>query len=160
MGIVRFIDTSVFVELLNIPGMNELYTELKKEYELFYKNGDTFVLPVAVLVETGNHIAHIPDGALRRNIALKFVNLVEKAISTEDNWNVMPEISEDVLREILVNFPNHASSEIGFGDVSIIEQFEDYWKNRQPIGEMRIWSLDNHLSAYQRTGGLSRRKDR
>lgn len=160
MGIVHFIDTSVLVELLNVPGMNANYTELKEEYELLEQNGDTFVLPVAVLVETGNHIAHIPDGTLRRDIALKFVNLVEKAISTEDNWNVMPEISEDVLREILANFPDHASSEIGFGDVSIIEQFEDYWQNCQPIGEMRIWSLDDHLSAYQKTGGLSRRKNR
>lgn len=159
MSMVHFIDTSVFVELLNVPGMNERYAEIRQDYELLAQNGDTFVLPVAVLVETGNHIAHIPDGTLRRRVALKFVDLVKRAINMEGNWNVMPEISEDILERILVSFPKHASSEIGFGDVSIIEQFEDYWQNRQPIGEMRIWSLDDHLSAYQKTGGLSRRKN-
>ena len=36
----------------------------------------------------------------------------------------------------------------------------DYWRNRQPIGEMRIWTFDTHLMGYTRTGGLSRRKNK
>ena len=52
MSNVHFVDTSVFVELLNIPSMNEKHGELIKEYKKLAIRGDVFVLPVAVLVET------------------------------------------------------------------------------------------------------------
>ena len=55
MSNVHFIDTSVLVELLNIPKMNERHAQAQTEYEALAAKGDVFVLPVAVLVETGNH---------------------------------------------------------------------------------------------------------
>lgn len=160
MSTVHFIDTSVLVELLNIPGMNERYEEAKKEYELLNENLDVFVLPLAVLIETGNHIAHIPDGNKRHEIAEKFTAITKRAIKAESNWNIIPEIPISILERILDQFPIQAVAETGLGDISIIEQFNDYWENRQPIGEMRIWSFDAHLSGYLRTGGLSRRKNK
>ena len=57
-------------------------------------------------------------------------------------------------------FPAQAQSKMGFGDVSIIDQFNDYWENRQPIGKMRIWAFDAHLQGYSHTGGLARRKNK
>ena len=159
MSNVHFVDTSVFVELLNIPSMNEKHGELIKEYKKLAIRGDVFVLPVAVLVETGNHIAHVSDGTKRRDIAVKFTDLLKKAVNSEDNWNIAPELSDEILSKIIESFPGQAQAKIGFGDTSIVEQFEDYWKYRQPIGHMRIWSLDNHLAAYDKDGGLSRRKN-
>ncbi len=160
MSKIHFIDTSVFVELLNVPGRNGHHEDIKSEYELLVKNGDMFVLPVAVLVETGNHIAHIGNGNDRHRIAQLFSTIVQKAVDMEDNWSVIPEISTAILKNILRQFPAQACAQTGFGDASIIEQFEDYWNNRQPIGEMRIWSEDQHLQSYSRTGGLSRRKNK
>lgn len=158
MSNVHFIDTSVLASLLNIPGKNEHYADAKTEYEQLVQRGDTFVLPVAVLVETGNHIAHISDGRIRRAVAKKFAEVAKEAMKAESNWNIAPEIPSDVLQIILTQFPDQAMAGVGFGDVSIIEQFNDYWENRQPIGEMRIWSFDDHLSAHTKTGGLTRRK--
>lgn len=160
MSKVHFIDTSVLVELLNVPGKNERYEEVKAEYEQLAKHGDIFVLPIAVLIEAGNHIAHISDGNMRYQIADKFSAIVWKAAKSEDHWNVMPEIPIEVLEKILKQFPKQAAAETGFGDISIVEQFNDYWETLQPIGEMRIWSLDAHLLGYSRTGGLARRKNR
>ncbi len=160
MSNVHFIDTSVLVELLNIPKMNYRHIQAKEEYEKLVAKGDTFVLPVAVLVETGNHIAHISDGNIRYQVATQFSSLVKKAVRSEDNWNTVPGISMGTLETIMNRFPVLAQSQTGFGDISIIEQFNDYWKNRQPIGEMRIWAFDDHLQGYQQTGGLSRRKNR
>lgn len=160
MSTVHFIDTSVMTELLNIPHMNKQYEEAKKKYEQFHQNGDVFVLPVAVLVETGNHIAHISDGQKRYAIANKFVDFIKSAVGVESNWNITPQISDDVLTSILNQFPNEAAQKIGFGDVSIVEQFNEYWEKHQPIGKMRIWSFDQHLSGYEKVGGLSRRKDK
>ncbi len=157
---IHFVDTSVFVELLNIPGMNDAHEEFTLEYHMLTQDEDMFVLPVATLIETGNHIAHIPDGGKRWEIANKFSDIVGKALLAEGNWSVIPQISTEILENILNSFPTQATGATGFGDVSIIEQFEDYWKNKQPIGEMRIWSRDHHLQSYIHIGGLTRRRDR
>lgn len=160
MSKIHFIDASVLSELLNIPGMNDRHSIAKQEYQELVRNGDTFILPVAVLVETGNHIAHIANGNSRRSIAKKFTAIAQKAIKMEDNWSVTPEIPRHILEVIVNQFPDQAVAETGFGDLSIIAQFNDYWENRQPIGEMRIWSYDSHLSGYIHIGGLSRRKNK
>lgn len=160
MSNVHFVDTSVLVELLDIPKMNGHHAEARKEYEELAVKGDVFVLPVAVLVETGNHIAHIPDGTKRRQVAAHFSALVQQAIRSEGNWNTEPGIRMDILESIMDKFPAQAQSKMGFGDVSIIDQFNDYWENRQPIGKMRIWAFDAHLQGYSHTGGLARRKNK
>ena len=160
MNRVHFVDTSVLVELLNIPGFRNQHEEVNAEYLRLDRAGDTFVLPVAVLIETGNHIAHVEDGRMRWKTANTFKALVERALDGTKNWNVMPEIRSDVLKTILEQIPLQAKQKTGFGDVSIIEQFNDYWEHKQPIGEMRIWSLDTHLQGYSKTGGLSRRKNK
>lgn len=160
MSNVHFVDTSVLVELLNIPNMNNRHSQAQAEYNDLAARGDVFVLPVAVLVETGNHIAHISNGTIRYQIANEFSSLVQRAIQSEDNWNTVPGISADTLETIMNQFPGLANNQTGFGDISIIEQFNDYWQNRQPIGEMRIWAFDTHLQGYTHTGGLSRRKNK
>lgn len=160
MSNVHFIDTSVLVELLDIPGMNSRHSQAQGEYNNLFAKGDVFVLPIAVLIETGNHIAHISNGNQRYSSAQKFSVLVQKAINAEDNWNIVPDISTDTLANIMKQFPNKAMQQTAFGDISIIEQFNDYWQNRQPIGEMRIWSFDQHLQGYSHIGGLSRRKNK
>lgn len=160
MSNVHFVDTSVLVELLDIPKMNDHHAQAQKEYEELAVKGDVFVLPVAVLVETGNHIAHIPDGTKRRQVADHFSALVQQAIRSEGNWNTVPGIPMETLESIMDKFPAQAQNKMGFGDVSIIEQFNDYWQNRQPIGKMRIWAFDVHLQSYSRIGGLARRKNK
>ena len=115
---------------------------------------------MAAILETGNHIAHISDGGQRYDRARKFTEIIKMGIHSDGNWNVVPEIPPAVLEKIMEQFPNHAIAETGLGDLSIIEQFNDYWEKRQPIGRMRIWSYDAHLSGYEREGGLSRRRDR
>lgn len=160
MSKVNFVDTSVMTCLLDIPGKNQQYIEVKGEYNKLLDEGDSFVLTAAVLVETGNHIAHVSDGQKRRQIAEKFVNFVTSAIDRQHGWNVIPEIKPETLKIIIEGLPDGAMRGIGFGDLSIVQQFEEYWQNRQPIGYMRIWSIDAHLSRYSYTGGLSRRKDK
>ena len=159
MSIVHFVDTSILTELLNIPNMASSYEAVKAEYEELSTRGDSFVFPAAVLVETGNHIAHVNDGTLRWQIATKFTALISKAIAGESDMSVIPEITIEELESIINKFPDQARAAIGFGDTSIVEQFDRYWRTKQPIGEMRIWSKDEHLSAYHQFGGLARRKN-
>lgn len=160
MSTVYFVDTSVLLNLLKVPNRSQQYEEIKKQYEERVKEGASFVFPTAALIETGNHIAQIKDGNLRRKTAKKFVDFISKAIDLKDNMSVVPEITLDELHRIIGHFPDHAAQNVGFGDISIIEQFNSYWEKKQPIGIASIWSTDKHLASYPpKEGGLNRRRN-
>ena len=155
---VNFVDTCILTNLLDIPGYNQDRDTVMREYEEKKSTKDTFVIPLAVLIETGNHIAQIKGK--KYEIAQKFSELIQNAAVGSGNFVVTPEISLEQITEIMKNFPDSVVREDrGFGDLSILSQFEDYWKNKQPIGKMCIWSLDHHLQGHEKTGGLKRRKD-
>ena len=65
---VHFIDTSVFLNIINVPGRNQQREEVMKELKglLEQKDVNTLILPFATIIETGNHIAHCGDGNQRR----------------------------------------------------------------------------------------------
>ena len=70
---IHFIDTSVFANILDIPNMNADCKLVIAEFNKRIKNKkERIILPYATLIETGNHIAHIPNGNKTRNIAMKF----------------------------------------------------------------------------------------
>lgn len=59
-------------------------------------------------------------------------------------------MSADDLQMIAVNFPEAAmKSQMGIGGLSMIQAYEKYKDALLSIGEIRIWSMDQHLSAYE-----------
>ncbi len=48
---------------------------------------EKIILPFATIIETGNHIAHIPDGRLRYDTAKKFCDAIIKTIDGEAPWS-------------------------------------------------------------------------
>lgn len=54
---VWFIDTPVFLELLDIPGRASQHEEIGRAFVARADRGDEFILPVTTIVETGNHVA-------------------------------------------------------------------------------------------------------
>lgn len=157
---VNFVDTCVLTNLLDIPGFNQDRDEVKRIYREKEESNDTFVIPLAVLVETGNHIAQL-KGDRKYPIAESFSKLIREAIQGSNGFVVTPEITLEQIGEIMAGFPDSVvRQDRGFGDLSIISQFEDYWKNKQPLGKMCIWSLDHHLQGFEKEGGLKRRKDK
>jgi hypothetical protein len=63
---ICIVDTSILVQLLNVPEMSGQRDELMFEYERRASAREQFLLPIAVLIETGNHIAKANDGRLPR----------------------------------------------------------------------------------------------
>ena len=74
MSSICLIDTSVFLNILNVPRCNEDRMQNFKEY---IELGCTFLLPMATILETGNHIAQNGDGTIRRKTAIHFVKEVK-----------------------------------------------------------------------------------
>mgnify|MGYP002315615619 CR=1 FL=1 len=69
---IRFIDTSVMMNLLEVPGRCSDSQMIKEEFRQVLDNKEVLILPIATIIETGNHIAHINNGNSRRTIASKF----------------------------------------------------------------------------------------
>lgn len=147
MKAVAIVAPSIFCEFLNIPNMNSSKEEVFKEFERLVSNDTSFLLPMAAVYETGNHIAQLPDGRNRRRFAQSFVKQVQKAINGDAPWQIIqvPTIAE--IGMWLSQFPDGAMQGVGMGDISIIKEWEKAIK-RTPYIRVFIWSLDKDLMGY------------
>lgn len=160
---VRIIDTSVLVNILDIPNMNQNHTEAMDEFKTLIKsNQDTLILPLATIIETGNHIAHISDGNIRREKAGLFAKYLEKTAKGEAPWEYYcRELDKNDLLIMANEFPNCATRETGIGDMSIIRAYEKYKAEIPAVGNIMIWSFDGHLQGYKEELTLpTRRRNR
>lgn len=71
-------------------------------------------MSLATIIETGNHIAHIKDGRIRRSIAEKFAKFIYLSLDNEEPWYYDEyELSKEDLRYIATEFPQKAMEQIG-----------------------------------------------
>jgi len=147
MGAVAIVDTSILCNILNIPQRNGERERIIKELEQFLEEETTLLLPMAVVYETGNHIAQISNGGNRRRFAEFFVKQVKKAITGEAPWQVMQLPTTEEVGEWLSGFPDSAMGGAGMGDLSIIKEWEKF-KGKIPNRRVFIWSLDSDLQGY------------
>ena len=62
----KFIDTSVLLEILEVQHCCKNSKKYQQELVEFYgKENATLIMPISVLIETGNHINHIPDKVMK-----------------------------------------------------------------------------------------------
>lgn len=152
---VHFIDTSVFLNIINVPGRNQQHKEVMEELKELVKNKDsnTLILPFATIIETGNHIAHCSNGYDRRKTAEKFCECIEKTVMNRAPWQYYGnQLEADDLVSICKDFPDYAMREEGFGDLSIIQAYKKYKNETPAIHKIRIWSVDTHLKGiYEET---------
>jgi len=154
MSCVCIIDTSIFLNLLNVPGKNNEKAQVGDDFTEYADLGATFILPMATIVETGNHIAQNGDGGTRRETALRFCEAVKGAFNGQAPYrpSEFPDSSE--VSRWIDSFPELAGKNkspekngegTSFGDLSIIEEFNKCVA-RFPMTEVFIWSLDSDLS--------------
>lgn len=144
---IWIIDTSIFCNILDIPGKNQNREEIIGEFEAGIKAGDKFFLPYVVLIETGNHIAQL-TGNIKFTKAQEFVSLVVKALVGETPFTPLKFPEKEEILQWIDGFPIKCGQGIGFGDYSIIQDWDDR-KDLFPGWSVRIWSLDAGLKGYQ-----------
>jgi len=149
MGAICLIDTSIFLEILNVPqkaSQSELiFQELKEKIEA----RESLFLPMATILETGNHIAQNGDGNQRRICAEKFVNQVTQALEGKSPFTPISFLKKEDLQGWLKEFPHEAMQGRGLGDLSIIHDWQRIC-DQNPSRRVYIWSLDKHLKGYNR----------
>ena len=149
MGAICLIDTSIFLEILNVPHKASQSELILQELKEKIKAGESLFLPMATILETGNHIAQNGDGNQRRICAEKFVNQVTQALEGESPFTPISFLKKEDLQGWLKEFPDEAMQGRGLGDLSIIHDWQRICD--QNLGRrVYIWSLDKHLKGYER----------
>lgn len=156
MKALCLIDTSIFLTLLNVPHCNQDFEKVCSDFQDYSEAGCEFILPLATILETGNHIAQNGDGNQRRDAAQRFVTIVLESIEDKTPWKAQDFPSLETFKEYLPFFPdvagrNKASrKELGkaegmsLADLTIQKQFEQS-VHRFPSREHFVWSLDADL---------------
>src|SRR5919197_648167 len=86
---VEFVDTSILVEILNVPGMNSSRARVLAQFDRRRKDRSvSLILPTAAVIETGNHIHHIPDGFARRKCAEAFAGTLRLTAANQAPWTL------------------------------------------------------------------------
>lgn len=152
---VLFVDTSVLCDLLNVPGKAQQHTTVRQELTDLIARRVQLVLPVASIVETGNHIAQSAHGTARRDAADRFVTLLRLTIDGDLPW-VMHSVAWDgrMLGLICDGTPQTGrfvdlagNGQLGAGDVSILAECELY-RQRTAGVTVGVWTHDRLLAAY------------
>lgn len=143
---VWIVDSSVLCNILSVPNMDQDKAQVIADFEKRIKNNDSFLLPYTVIIETGNHIGHSTGD--RYTLAQKFVSLVEQSIGGDAPWRTMKVPDREKVKEWISDFPNKAAAGKGYGDHSIIKEWEEYCHTYKGLS-VDIWSLDDDLAGYQ-----------
>ncbi|MFH0730572.1 MAG: hypothetical protein V2B19_30035 [Pseudomonadota bacterium] len=149
MSAIILVDTSVFLNLLDVPGRNENRQSILETFREMIEVGDHFFLPMAAVIETGNHIAHLADGNQRRHYAKVFTKEVRQALAGNSPWKPTNFQKKENILSYLDDFPDHAMLGMTFADLTIVKEWEKTCA-RHPMSRVRIWAIDEHLCGYDR----------
>lgn len=153
MTAVCLIDTSIFLELLNVPNKASSHAATLVELRQRVNAQESLFLPMATILETGNHIGQNGDGGARRACAQRFVAQVGAALDGLSPFKPIHFLQTEALRAWLNEFPEHAAQGSGLGDLSIVHDWQRLCK-QNAARRVYIWSLDAHLAAYDRAPEL------
>lgn len=133
---VLILDTSVLCCWLKIPGKETAgpvtdrwnHERINQLLVDEHQAGSTFVLPLAALIETGNHIAQCSGD--RFNLALALVDHLRRAAEAASPWAAFtdqgPLWESESLLQLAAAWPELAAQKLTIGDATIKNVAEHY----------------------------------
>lgn len=149
MSDIAIVDSSMLLNVLDVPGFNQHRDDVFEQFGQLANDGSHLLLPMAAMLETGDHIADLSDGRNRRRHAERFRNCIRESLRGDAPWTPLefPETSR--LAAWLEDFPGKAMEGLGVSDVSIIDAWERAC-TLHPNQRVYIWTLHRRLRAYDR----------
>ena len=153
---VLIFDTSVLCVWLRVPGKetcgpedNRLnYDVVNAKIEEEKKQGTTFVLPIASIIETGNHIAHSTGD--RHVVRHAFADIISATADQISPWAAFTEQSElwkkENLKVLAERWKESVISGQSLGDASIVD-VANYYASAE--FDVEIFTGDKGLKAYE-----------
>ena len=149
MSAIVITDTSVWLNVLNVPNFNQNRAEVMLEFDELLDSGANFLLPMATIFETGDHIADLRDGRLRRKYAELFRDQVREALAGDAPWVPIQFPDSEQFSNWLGSFPGSSMRGQDLSDLSILKSWEVECE-RHSNRRVYLWSLDSDLSGYDR----------
>lgn len=134
---IAIIDTSILCCWLKVPGKETCGSgDRIINYELAnsmigkaIQEGMYLVLPLAAIIETGNHIAHAKTGN-RYETAQSLGRIMKMAADEESPWSAFTHQKDlwdvDSLKQLADEWPEKAAREVSLGDATI-SKVADYY---------------------------------
>ena len=156
-GKALIFDTSVMCCWLKISGKESCgpdedrwdHARISELVEIEERSGSTFVIPVATIIETGNHIAQ--SAGDRYDLASVLAEKLRAAAEERAPWAAFEDQSglwsSRKLIQLCQEWPNLAAQGIGIGNTTIKEVAEFYASTGSISVE--ILTGDKGLKAYQ-----------
>ncbi|XKE45357.1 hypothetical protein LG302_18720 [Halomonas organivorans] len=141
------------MEILNVPRKAGRHDEVMASLGQKIGDDEQLFLPMATILETGNHIGQVNDGHRRRSCAITFVEQVSAALNGESPFKPVSFLEARQLQAWLDEFPDHANRGSGLGDLSIIHDWQRLCAQNSGR-RVYIWSLDEHLAGYDQAARL------
>lgn len=153
---VLIIDTSILMVWLEVPGFqtagkdNEwTIDEVTEKLQNEQNNGTCFILPIATIIETGNHIAQV-KGDIRKGVVEKFADLLEDVAKNKTPWTLFTNQTEfwssEQLIELAEQWRKTGIMRLSLGDASIVKVAQYY----QQMYEVEIFTGDRQLKGYEK----------
>jgi hypothetical protein len=87
---VELVDTSILVEILNVPGRNANRRTVLEQLGTRQRDESiSLMLPTATVIETGNHIHRVSDGRARRACAQAFAAVLAQTVAGQAPWTLL-----------------------------------------------------------------------
>ena len=149
MSSIVIVDTSVLLNIMDVPSRNQHKQDVLNRLGVLIEAGDHLFIPMAAIVEAGNHIAQVKSGTHRRAAAERFVKEVRRALADEAPWKPINFPSNQAVLSWLDAFPDAAGQRIGMADLSIKKEWEELC-NRHRVSRVWVWTLDADLAGLDR----------
>lgn len=156
MAKVLVFDTSILCVWLKVPGKETCgqkadswdYGRIAKLVEQEAQDGSTFVLPLAAIIETGNHISQCRGN--RYDIAKQFSKMIRETADEVSPWAPFTQQAEmwdqKRLNQLADDWPELAKQGLSMGDATIKDIADFYVKSGFPV---EILTGDQQLRNYQ-----------
>ena len=153
---VLIFDTSVLCVWLRVPGKETCGPEnnrvtfeyVNRKIETEKNQGTTFVLPIASIIETGNHIAHSPGD--RHVAGHAFADIISATADQISPWAAFTEQSDlwkkENLKVLAARWKESVISGQSLGDASIVDVANYY---ASAGFHVEIFTGDQGLKAYE-----------
>lgn len=154
---LELLDTSVLLEILEVPYESDRSVEIVEEFQTKCDSGVTLQIPMATVLETGAHIRKIKvpkEPEARKTCAGKFSRFLEATLSGEAPWRFTSFSWDDKVIRALLDGHDHGYSlerSLGdgvfeIGDLTIVEEWRLSSKNvNRKVYDVDVWTLDDTL---------------
>jgi hypothetical protein len=151
LNAIVVVDTSVLCRFLGVRDSPEDQKATRTDYQERIKAGERMFLPLATILETGNHIGKMDDGTLRRRCAESLCDLVRKTrqVPAEVPFLPLGDWRDEDIDGFLAAFPDWVGKRSGLADLTIQRDWDRLCKANTGR-RVYIWSFDKHLSSFDR----------